>query len=77
MNDTRVKYPNRLREIRKAKGLKQTDVSAYLGIVGEDRICKWEQGSMVPHLVNLLKICELLDDIHPKEIYPDLTRIYK
>lgn len=72
MRNTIVKYPNKLRELRKSKGLKQHDIAIYLGFTGEDRISRWENGTMVPHLVNLIKLCQLLN-ASIEDLYPNLT----
>ena len=72
MNNTKpVKYPNKLREIRKAKGLKQYQVTRMLGHTYEDRISRWEKGIAVPHLINLLKLCQIYD-VRAEEMYPTL-----
>jgi transcriptional regulator with XRE-family HTH domain len=69
MRNTEVKYPNRLRELREARGWKQIEVALLLGFKCEDRISRWEHGTMVPHLTNLLKLTYLfntsLEDIYP------------
>lgn len=72
MNTKQIKYPNKLVQIRKARGLRQIDVSEKLGFIGEDRICKWEKGTAVPHLVNLLKLCQIYN-VRAEEIYPTLV----
>ena len=71
-NTKQIKYPNKLVAIRKARGLRQIDISAKLGFVGEDRICKWEKGTAVPHLINLLKLCQIYN-VRAEEIYPTLV----
>ena len=72
MRNTIVKYPNKLRALRKAKGLKQQDIAKYLGFVGEDRISRWERGTTVPHLSNALKLSALLE-VPIEEIYSDIA----
>ncbi len=71
MNDTKMKYPNKLRVIRKMKGLKQIEVSQALGFLSEDRICRWEKGIAVPHISNLAKLCKLFE-VTFEALYPNL-----
>jgi len=76
MKDTRPKYPNQLKEFRIAKGLKQKAVATILGFTDDSRVSMWEHGLMVPHLINLLKLCKLYK-VQADELYPELLEIYK
>lgn len=69
--NTPIKYPNKLRELRKAKGLRQIDVTRYLGNACEDRICRWEKGIAIPNLINAIKLCKLFN-VRIEELYPDI-----
>lgn len=60
--------PNRLKEFRKAKKLRQTDVAKYLGFKSTDRISRWEKGTMYPHVLNFLKLIELYE-VEAGEVY--------
>lgn len=60
--------PNRLREFRKLKNLKQTDVAEKLGFKSVDRISKWEKGRQYPHVTNLIQLASLYG-VHAEELY--------
>lgn len=47
-------------ELRKARGLTQGDIAAYLGI-SDKAISKWENGTAKPTISNLTKLAELMD----------------
>lgn len=71
MNKT-IKYPNnRLKELRKARGLVQGQVAIHLGRQCEDRICRWEQGTSAPNLENLFHLAAIYE-VYPHELYPEL-----
>lgn len=71
MKNIKFKYPNKLKELRKAHHLKQTDVSAHMGFTGEERISRWERGQALPSLQNIIKLTQLFK-VKPEDIYPDL-----
>jgi transcriptional regulator with XRE-family HTH domain len=54
-----IPYSNRMREFRSMMGLTQLQVAKLMGFVSDDRICHWERGTAVPHLVNLFKLQHL------------------
>lgn len=64
-------YPNRLREIRKQRNLRQLDVACSMGFTTTDRISKWEKGVGMPSLVSLFKIA-VLYEVNPVELYPEI-----
>lgn len=66
-----MKYPNKLKEFRKANGLKQYQVTRLLGYTYEDWLSKWEKGIAVPHLINLLKLCTIYG-VSAGDLYPAL-----
>lgn len=70
MKNIQFKYPNKLKELRIAHNLKQTDVSAYMGFTGEERICRWERGQAMPSAANLIKLSKLFR-VHIEDIYLD------
>jgi transcriptional regulator with XRE-family HTH domain len=63
--------PNNLRSHRKQAGLSQLDVAKVLGLVSSDRISHWENGSAVPHIVNLFKL-SVLYKVPPEILYKEL-----
>ena len=76
MNNTQIKYPNRLKEIRKTKRLTQFEVARHLGMQSQDRISHWEKGQAIPSVVNLYKLCRFykvkMDEVYlfPSNGYP-------
>ena len=60
--------PNNLRRYRIDKGLTQQQVADYLGFVSTDRISRWEQGLMYPHVRNFLKLVKLYG-VPAEEVY--------
>lgn len=50
---------NRLREIRKERGLTQKQVAELLGLDCENRLSRWEQGLSAPSLKNLLRLANI------------------
>ena len=50
------KYPNNLRELRKAKGMLQVEVAQLLGHLNSDRMSDWEKGYGMPSVANLFKL---------------------
>lgn len=71
MKNTQFKYPNKLKELRISRHLKQTDVSAYMGFTGEERISRWEKGYALPALHNIIKLTQLFN-VRAEDIYPEL-----
>jgi transcriptional regulator with XRE-family HTH domain len=62
---------NNLRSHRIQAGLRQLDVAWALGLESPDRISRWENGTAVPHLVNLFKLAALYKT-QPEKLYADL-----
>jgi transcriptional regulator with XRE-family HTH domain len=60
---------NRLKELRKERGLTQKQVAEFLGHKSEDRISHWEKGQAIPNVPNLFKLAKLYE-VLPHEIYP-------
>jgi transcriptional regulator with XRE-family HTH domain len=52
-------FPQRLREVRAAAGLKQTDVADRLG-VSSVTVSRWERGAMTPPLSRVHEIADAL-----------------
>ena len=53
------KMNNCLRKYRKARGLKQAEVAAILGLKSTSMISRWEKGVCVPDTINALKLAVL------------------
>lgn len=70
MKNIEFKYPNKLKELRITLNLKQTDVSAYMGFTGEERISRWERGQAMPSATNLIKLSQLFK-VSAEEMYPE------
>lgn len=64
---------NHLRTFRKAKNLRQLDVSILLDFVTPDRISKWEKGKGFPSIINLLRIAAIYE-AYPHELYSELFK---
>jgi len=64
--------PNHLREYRKRMGLRQRDVAMKLGILGTDRISRWEKGLAYPSVPNLLKMAAIYR-VHAEVLYPPVS----
>ena len=74
MKNIQSKYSNKLREIRRAKNMTQTDVAIKLNLSpnNQDRISKWENGEAKPSIDNLFKLCSIYQTT-PQELYPELN----
>jgi transcriptional regulator with XRE-family HTH domain len=68
MRNTQSKYPNRLKEFRVKRKLKQKEVATLIGLKADDRICRWEQGQSMPSYQNILKLSKLFE-VSSDEIY--------
>lgn len=55
-----AEFHERLGEIRRAKGMTQSDVADWFGIVTRS-YRHWENGSREPSLENLVKLADLFD----------------
>lgn len=62
---------NSLRYLRLQAGLRQLDVAKALRLESTDRISRWENGSAVPHLVNLFKLA-VLYKVSAHDLYSDV-----
>jgi transcriptional regulator with XRE-family HTH domain len=66
-----IKYPNKLKELRKSQGLLQRELASILNFRSEDRICRWERGQSIPSIPNLIKLCKVYN-VQLGDIYPEL-----
>ena len=68
---------NHLKAARVPCGYTQKQVAQLLGKDIENRLSRWEQGSAVPSVINLLQLCQLYsvksDDIYPDILYTHLA----
>lgn len=61
MSSARAPFdPSRLRAAREAAGLSQHELALRSGVVGGDRVSKWERGQAVPRPAVLARVAEVL-----------------
>ena len=68
--------PNRLRKHRRYRGLSQKQVATMLNMKSTNRISRWEQGTAIPSVENLLTLSIIYRRL-PTELYFDLYLEYK
>lgn len=51
--------PNRLRRYRIIAGYNQKQVAEILGLICRNRVSRWEKGTSMPNLQNLIKLSSL------------------
>ena len=73
---SRKNFPNLLRKYRRERGLKQKDVARILGLKSTSRISKWENGSCIPSVKNVLKL-SILYRVMVYALFIDLVRLLK
>lgn len=67
--EKKIKYPNKIKELRVNLNFTQKDVALKLGLTNsEDRISHWEHGLMMPNGTNLLKLAKILG-VRAEDIY--------
>lgn len=54
-----MNFGTNLRDLRKANGLTQKELGARIGVTSQ-AVNKWENGSRLPRMYDVLKICEVL-----------------
>lgn len=54
-----MNFGTNLRDYRKANGLTQKELGARIGVTSQ-AVTKWENGSRLPRMNDVLKICEVL-----------------
>lgn len=54
-----MNFCTNLRDLRKANGLTQKELGARIGVTSQ-AVNKWENGSRLPRMHDVLKICEVL-----------------
>ena len=55
-----MNYSERIKSLRKAKGLEQLQFGAAMGISGP-AVSKWETGKAEPDIKAILKMCDMFD----------------
>ena len=55
-----MKYSDRIKALRKSKGMEQLQFGAVMGISGA-AVSKWETGKAEPDINAILKMCDLFD----------------
>lgn len=58
----------KIRDIRRAKGLKVTDISDYMGFENPQAVYKWQRGESMPDLANLIRLLNLFEIRDIREI---------
>ncbi len=58
----------RIRAIRKEKGLRVTDISSYMGFESPQAVYKWQRGDSLPDLGNMIRLMELFRITDIREI---------
>lgn len=54
-----MNFGTNLRDLRKANGLTQKELGVRIGVTSQ-AVNKWENGSRLPRMRDVLKICEVL-----------------
>ncbi len=73
MHKRKVIITNNLKALRLSMGYTQKQVCLYLEVSSEVSLSHWEQGTNVPGLENLIKLC-LLYKITVFDLYPELVQ---
>ena len=63
--------PNKIREYRYRRIMKQSELADKIGIKTSDRISQWETGHSMPSVENLFEMAKVLGAT-PMELYPGL-----
>lgn len=58
----------RIHDIRKAKGLKVTDISDYMGFESPQAVYKWQRGESLPDMGNMIKLLNLFGITDIREV---------
>lgn len=59
MSKLKKRIPNRLRKHRKIWGLSQQEVAKIISLNHPSKLCKWEKGTSLPTLKEVLKLSAL------------------
>ena len=58
----------KIRELRKARGLKVTDISDYMGFESPQAVYKWQRGESLPDLANMVRLLMLFNISDIREV---------
>ena len=58
----------RIREARRARGLRVTDISSYMGFESPQAVYKWQRGESLPDLGNMMRLLKLFEITDIREI---------
>ena len=66
---TKITYPTsnvvatgaRIKQLRKAKGIKVTELSEYMGFSEPQAVYKWQRGETLPSVDNLFALSRILE----------------
>ncbi len=61
MGINQVATGERIKALRKACGLKVTDISSYMGFESPQAVYKWQRGECLPDLGNILRLMQLFE----------------
>lgn len=70
------RIPNCLRKYRRAVGLKQKDVALILDLKSAGMISRWEKGTCLPSLTNVIKLSGIYSVLVDALFFP-LIRLIK
>ncbi len=73
MEDDGRQIPNRLTKHRMIHGVRQRDVSDWLGHKSTAQLSLWENGEAVPGLLNLLRLC-IIYSTTPADLYYEVFK---
>jgi len=54
---TKYNFPERLKELRKERGMNRKDLTAALKL-GRATVKRWEEGEQIPNALYIFKICQ-------------------
>lgn len=49
----------RIKELRKSRGLKISDISSFMGLESTQAVYKWQRGDSLPDLGNMIRLMQL------------------
>ena len=68
MGINQIATGERIREIRRARGLRVTDISSFMGFESPQAVYKWQRGESLPDLGNMVRLMELFRIYDIREI---------
>lgn len=55
----KVATGERIKELRKSRGLKISDISSFMGFESTQAVYKWQRGDSLPDLGNMIRLMQL------------------